>query len=329
MNEKLAYIQKIIPSLNAPQKSAVHHFAPVNIALVKYWGKRNEVLNLPRTSSLSLTLTLGTHTTLRTTENSDKITLNGTEVSEESSMSVRTKSFLDLFRPKGVFFEIDTRNDIPTGAGLASSASGCAALVLCLNDLFGWGQDRRSLSLLARLASGSACRSLFTGFVKWHQGFSEDGLDSFAEPMERAPWPDLCCGLWILSSQTKPIDSRSAMNHTTKTSGLYKAWPEIVEQDLEKVSQAIHRKDFTLLGQTIEQNALSMHATMLAASPAVLYMLPETIQAMHTIWSLRKSGLELYFTMDAGPNVKVICRKQDCQQVLTALPNLQFVPLLF
>lgn len=309
-------------------KECASHFAPVNIALVKYWGKRDALLNLPNTSSLSLTLSLGTHTKLATTDECDKVVLNGVTQTNTSQMYTRTCRFLDLFRLPGLYFEVDTVNEIPTGAGLASSASGFAALVLCLDDLFGWNLDKKQLSIIARLASGSASRSLYRGFVQWHKGIQEDGMDSFAEAINTS-WPELCMGMQIVCSDKKPIDSRAAMQQTLETSHLYQKWPDQVACDLVKVREALTTKDFTLLGKTSEHNALSMHATMLSSLPSVMYFLPESCAAMHKVWQLRKEGLEVYFTMDAGPNLKILCLEKDRATLQKELPALEFVPPLF
>jgi diphosphomevalonate decarboxylase len=128
-------------------------------------------------------------------------------------------------------------------------------------------------------------------------------------------WPELCMGLLIFNETEKEISSRDAMQRTIKTSSLYSAWPATVSRDLSALKQAIHLKDFSLLGQTAESNALAMHATMLSAWPPVCYALPETIVAMKKIWQLRQQGLMLFFTQDAGPNLKLIFLEKDKEAV--------------
>ncbi|MBS0636885.1 MAG: diphosphomevalonate decarboxylase, partial [Verrucomicrobia bacterium] len=280
-------------------------FAPANIALIKYWGKRNNELNLPVTSSLSLSLDKGTHTTVKfATE--DAVWLNGNRLGPDDAFTKRLLTFCDRFRDKNCPLHIETVNEIPTAAGFASSSSGFAALVLALNELFGWNHDRKTLSILARLGSGSASRSLYSGFVEWHAGVRDDGLDSYSEPLN-IEWPELQIGLVMISDKQKPIDSRMAMRRTVETSTLYKAWPEQVAKDLALMKEALNSKNFTLLGQTAETNALAMHATMAASVPSILYWQPETVATMHKIWQLRnKEGLNIYFTMDAGPNIKLL-----------------------
>ncbi|GAB6070798.1 hypothetical protein JCM30760_18950 [Thiomicrorhabdus hydrogeniphila] len=287
--------------------------APVNIALSKYWGKRDTVLNLPTNNSVSISLPgLGTSTQIKSLHNqqknntTDKISLNGTWLENSHPFALRVTAFLNHFRenPK-ITFEVITKNTVPTAAGLASSASGYAALVLALNDLFNWQLSNQNLSLLARLGSGSASRSLFDGFAIWHQGQQNDGLDSFAEPIE-TQWPEFCVGLLEIDIEQKPVSSTQGMQNTVETCELYQAWPEQANRDVQTVLQAIKNKDFSLLGKTAEHNALSMHATMIATWPPILYWQPNSVKAMQTVWQLREQGVEVYFTMDAGPNLKLL-----------------------
>jgi diphosphomevalonate decarboxylase len=293
-------------------------FAPANIALCKYWGKRNQELNLPMTSSLSVSLgDKGAATRITITDHDqDIMTLNGAAVPLFSEFGQRLMVFLDLFRlnlyrpPASLRFHVDTTTSVPIAAGLASSACGFAALVLALNKLFHWQLDARHLSILARMGSGSACRSIWPGFVEWEQGQDADGMDSYGKIIPEV-WPELCMGLLMVNEKEKNISSRVAMQRTVETSTLYSAWPDKVEQDLADIKQAIHEKDFSLLGKTAESNALAMHGTMLAAWPPVNYCLPETMAAMQKIWALRIEGLSLYFTQDAGPNLKLLFLEQD------------------
>jgi diphosphomevalonate decarboxylase len=207
---------------------------------------------------------------------------------------------------------------------VASSAAGFAALTLALDDFFGWSLSARELSILARMGSGSACRSIYHGFVLWHAGNAIGGMDSFAEPLP-CSWPDLRVGLILLSEKTKPVGSRAAMKRTKETSSLYTAWPAKVQTDIESLQEALDTMDFDQLGQTAESNALAMHATMLDAWPPILYWQPETVDILHRVQSLRENGIPVYCTIDAGPNVKVLFEKQHGDSVLHALGDMQVV----
>src|SRR3990167_3164180 len=199
MNKK-EFIQALLKNHSStPDESLVSAYAPSNIALVKYWGKRNTELNLPVTSSLSISLAhRGVTTSLKLNEEkSDTLIINGKHESLDSSFGKRLIAFLDLFRPKNKSFYVITQSNLPIAAGLASFAAGFAALTLALNLLFNWHLSDQELSIIARLGSGSAERSLWNGFVEWHKGTKENGSDSFAEPLD-ITWPELRIGLLIL-----------------------------------------------------------------------------------------------------------------------------------
>lgn len=300
-------------------------FAPANIALCKYWGKRDDSLNLPVTSSLSVSLgNLGATTTIRLCDGPDRVSLNGVPVESQAPFAKRLSAFLDLFRTEGAGYHVDTESTVPVAAGLASSASGFAALVLALDALYGWALDRRALSILARLGSGSACRSVYDGFVEWHAGARADGMDSHAEPLD-AEWPQLRIGWLALATGAKPVGSRAAMQRTRETSALYAAWPEKAADDLVAIRQAIRDRSFDALGPAVESNALAMHATMWAAWPPVGYWLPETVHVIREVWAAREDGLSVYLTMDAGPNVKLLFVEADRERVEQRFPSLQVV----
>ena len=321
------FVEKILAGHENHPKEQGSAFAPSNIALCKYWGKRDARLNLPVNSSLSVSLgKLGTRTEIRLCAGTDHIYLNGELQAEGTGFAKRVSAFLDLFRPTvgKDCFEVRTDNNIPTAAGLASSASGFAALMMALDDWAGWGLDRKHLSMLARLGSGSASRSIYDGFVQWHAGQIPDGTDSFAERLDEE-WPAFRIGVLELSSAQKPVGSRDGMNRTVETSELYKSWPIQAASDLAAIRDAIDRHDFSALGKTAERNALSMHATMLAAWPPLLYLQPESMKQIHKVQRVRADGLAIYLTIDAGPNIKLIFLGEDEPAVAAAFPKLQII----
>lgn len=318
-------LQQLLPSHAQPNAQGSGS-APVNIALIKYWGKRNLPLNLPVTDSLSVGLrTLGSHTTIALCTGPDQITLDGQLQSADSSFYQRTRSFLDWFRPTPeTGFIVDTQNDVPTGAGLASSASGFAALVLALNDLFQWQLSTQHLSVIARMGSGSACRSLWDGLVHWHKGERADGLDSYGHPLD-IQLPSLRIGLMTLSAKAKPVSSRNGMQRTQHGTSLYPAWPPMVAQHLTDMQTALHSGDIARIGSIAEHNALAMHASMLSAWPALCYWLPETLHSLQCLWQAREQGLNCWATLDAGPNVKLIFDARDETEVSTLFPEMKVV----
>lgn len=298
--------------------------APVNIALCKYWGKRCDILNLPQTSSLSVSIpTLRAQTTVEVSSNIDQIYLNNFLIDYKSSFYSQVKIFLDNFRfDRSLFFKIKTEMNIPHSAGLASSACGFAALTQALNNLFNWQLSSKELSMIARLGSGSAARSINKGLVLWHRGVQNDGFDSYAELLNHQ-LPSMRLGLMILDENQKEISSREAMKKTVKESRLYSNWSFIVEEDLNNILQAFKRSDSEFVYQIAERNCLAMHATMLDLAEPIIYDSEQTVRLKKKIWSLRKKGIPIYFTQDAGPNLKLLFDENMSEIVLDEFPCIQ------
>ncbi|MCW8885556.1 MAG: diphosphomevalonate decarboxylase [Motiliproteus sp.] len=325
--KKSDVIQRYIPTKTPLPKEHVEVFAPSNIALCKYWGKRDKELNLPINASLSISLgQLGSRTSLQPIDAAeDQVLLNDLSVDNSQSFAAKIIAYLDLFRTAdSPRIRVETNNNIPTAAGLASSASGFAALIKAIDQLYGYALEPQVMSAFARMGSGSASRSLFDGFVQWHMGVREDGMDSYAELLP-AQWPEFRLGLLTLTEAEKAVGSRAGMQRTLETAHLYQSWPLQAAADLEKLRSAIDDRDFHRLGQTAEQNALSMHATMIASWPPLLYWQPESVATMQQIWQLRESGIDLYFTMDAGPNIKLLFTADQQQAVEQAFPEVQVI----
>jgi diphosphomevalonate decarboxylase len=287
-----------------------------NIALIKYWGKSDERLFLPRTDSLSMTLDIFPTTTRvqLTAGTQDTITFNGAPATGEAER--RINAFLELVRERAGRTEravVDTENTVPTGAGLASSASGFAALAVAAAAAYGLDDDPRSLSRLARRGSGSASRSVYGDFAVWHAG--TDDLSSYAEPVDAAAGLDPALVVAVVNAGPKEVSSREAMRRTVDTSPLYEPWALSSTDDLTDMRAALGRGDLAAVGEIAERNALGMHATMLAARPAVRYISPASLTVLDSVLQLRRSGVLAYVTMDAGPNVKVLCRRVDADRV--------------
>jgi diphosphomevalonate decarboxylase len=298
--------------------------AHANIALAKYWGKRDEALALPATSSLSLTLDAFHATTTVTLDPAaaeDAGTLDGRPMSDGELTRVRR--FLDLVRTlagSAVHARVTSVSTVPTGAGLASSASGFAALAGAAAAAYGLDLDPRALSRLARRGSGSAARSVFGGLVVWHAG--TDDATSFAEPVPggEAGGPlDPAMAVVVLDAGPKSVSSREAMRRTVATSPFFPAWTESTEQDVALMLDAVRAADLPALGALAESNALRMHATMLGARPPVRYWTAHTVGVLDQVQALRADGLPCWATIDAGPNVKVLCAGHDLPAVAEAL----------
>jgi diphosphomevalonate decarboxylase len=298
--------------------------ACANIALVKYWGKRDAALNLPATGSLSLTLdALSTETTVAFDDSisSDQLTLDGNAAKPDDL--ARVSAFLDLVRAEAgvpIKARVTSRNDFPTASGLASSASGFAALALAATRAAGLTLEPQALSILARRGSGSAARSVFGGFVRMHSGpRSEDG---YAEPIEVSAGflDNLRMVVAVIGGGApKTHGSRDAMDHTAATSPMYRAWLDLVPKDLAIAEAAIAKGDLEALGTLAEANAMAMHASAMAARPAIVYWLPPTLGVLAEVRGLRSSGTPAWATMDAGPHVKILTTAAAAELVSSAL----------
>jgi diphosphomevalonate decarboxylase len=300
--------------------------AGANIALVKYWGKRDAHLNLPAAGSISITLAdLETCTTVSLLPDldADELMLDGQPASAERIMPV-----LDRFRTlsgRDHHCRVESTNSFPTGAGLASSASGFAALVMAADAVFGTRLDTVRLSEQARLGSGSAARSVFGGFVEMAAGHQDDGSDAVAQPLlHAAGWP-LEVVVAITEAGAKSVSSTDGMNLTMKTSPYYPAWLDSVPEDLERARQAITATDFEALAEVSESSALKMHASALAAQPGLLYWNAATVACLHEVRDLRAAGTGVFFTVDAGPQVKAICLPGQGARVAGRLAELDGV----
>ena len=299
--------------------------AHANIALVKYWGKRDSALNLPAAGSLSLTLAaLSTTTSVEFDHNldDDALSLDG-EPSYGNALT-RVSALLDLVRQRAGIVSravVTSRNDFPTASGLASSASAFAALAVAASAAAGLTPSPRELSVLARRGSGSAARSIFGGFVHMHAGDTSD--EAYAEPIDAEPgappWPVRMVVAIVGGGAPKQVSSRDAMTHCAETSPLYAAWLDCVPGDLEAARAAIHARDLPALGAVAEASALAMHAAALASRPAVRYMTPATLAIMDAVLALRADGHAAYYTMDAGPHVKVLTDADGAAAVARAL----------
>ena len=303
--------------------------ANTNIALIKYWGKRDEKLFLPMNSSLSITLDrFYSTTTVEFMEElkEDQLILNNNHGSNEDRIKV--SNFLTKIRDiagTNLYASIITENNVPTAAGFASSASGFAALAAAATKALGLELKDDELSIIARQGSGSACRSIYGGYVEWDMGTRADGRDCVAKQiLDEKKWK-LSILSAIVDTGSKKVSSREGMKRTVETSPYYKGWLETASYDLNEAKNAIKERDFQKLGEVMESNSLKMHATMLGARPPILYWESGTVETMNCITKLRLAGIPAYFTIDAGANVKVICLPDYEEEIKKALMELKGV----
>ena len=286
--------------------------AHANIALAKYWGKRDTVLNLPAVGSISITLeALATRTMVQFNKNlaRDRLILNGQPADQMKTR--RVSKFLDLIRTEAGINDralVESENNFPTGAGLASSASAFAALALAGSQAAGLTLDQKSLSVMARQGSGSAARSIYGGFCEMQPGQLSDGSDACAIPLAAKNYWDLQVLIAITSEQEKSTGSTDGMQLSAETSPYYKSWVASTHTDLDQMRLAIKDKDFKRLGELSEYSCLKMHAVMLSSRPALIYWNEITMHLINLCRTLRYNGMPVYFTIDAGPQVKLITK---------------------
>ena len=296
-----------------------------NIAFIKYWGNRDHDLRIPSTGSISMNLAgLETRTKVVFDSNlsSDQLTLNGQIASVDALERVR--AHLNLIRERAgvdLCARVDSVNNFPTGTGIASSASGFAALTLAACKALGLDLDEPELSRLARRGSGSASRSIPGGFVEWQMG--EDDESSYAYSIAPGEHWSLVDTIAVLSTEHKHTGSRQG-HIFADSSMLQPARIVSAPERLYICRQAILRRDFDALADVIELDSNMMHAVMMTSNPPLMYWLPATIAVMHAVRQWRKSGIPATYTIDAGPNVHVISPADQAVQVrkkLEAIPG--------
>lgn len=290
-----------------------------NIALVKYWGKRDEKLILPHQSSLSVTLgPLSVTTTVEFTgqKGADEVEING-KVAEGSERK-RVIEALALVRleagakKKLGAARMSSRGDFPASAGLASSAAAFAALAVAARSAAGLPRDTRAESILARRGSGSASRSIEGGFVRWNRGKRADGKDSFAEQLfDETHWPELRLLVGMVSREEKEVKSRDGMRSTVESSPYYPAWAKDAEREVKEIVRFIKRRELEAVGEIAERNAWRMHASALGANPPLCYLKPATLAVIEACRQLRREGVGVWFTLDAGPNPVLLTSARD------------------
>lgn len=295
--------------------------AHTNIALIKYWGKENDALRIPSNPSLSMTLKefyTDTSVTYDKDLQEDVFYLDGKLV--EGDEKNRVIKFMDLVRKRYGLEEyavIRSNNHVPKAAGLASSASAFAALAkaatleLNLDDI--------ELSRLSRLGSGSASRSIYPGFVMWQKGTTDE--DSYAIEIDNT-WDDVIMIACLINEGTKEFSSTEAMDKTSKESVYFDAWVKQSFKDIDLMQSYIKERDIHKVGLLAQENALRMHASLLAVN--MWYFEPETIRILNIVRELQKT-IPVYFTMDAGPNVKLITTKEYESKILDALKDVETV----
>jgi diphosphomevalonate decarboxylase len=310
--------------VHKPMKATA--LAHPNIALIKYWGNRDHTLRIPANGSISITLGgLETVTTVALDESlgEDEFVLDGVQANKRARQ--RVGEHLDVLRSltgSQIHARVESVNDFPAGGGIASSASAFAALTLAGASAYDLELDRPSLSRLARRGSGSASRSMFGGYVQLHTG--EEDADAFSEqiaPPDHWPLVDLIA---VVSQKHKRVGS--TMGHRlAESSPLQPARVADASRRVAVCREAIQEKDFKALAEIVEQDSNMMHAVMQTSSPPLLYWRPETVALMLAVQKWREQGLDVCYTVDAGPNVHCLCTLESSAAVEQMLAEVRGV----
>jgi len=309
-----------------PDRTEAIALANANIALIKYWGNREEDLRLPSTGSISMNLGglfARTRVVFDPMAAADQLILNGEGASAPAVQ--RASALLEQVRGMSglnCFAYVESENNFPTGAGIASSAAGFAALALAASRAAGLELGEPALSRLARRASGSACRSVPGGFVEWQAG--ETDQDSYAFSIAPAEYWKLVDCIAILSQAHKTTSSQAG-HGMAPTSPLQAARVADTPRRLALCRQAIRQRDFSALAQVVELDSNLMHAVMLTSTPPLLYWLPATLRVMQAAVAWRASGIPVCYTIDAGPNVHLLCQEDYYQQIEERLGQMEGV----
>lgn len=310
--------------------------APSNIAFTKYWGKSNDELTLPNNDSISMCLdNVYTHTTVSfakkyqsdsvevTFYNQEKKVLHGKQLHRVMQQVDRIRKIAKTNLP----VKIVSKNNFPQGTGIASSASSFAALTHALVSNLDLQISQKELTVLTRLAgSGSATRSIPDGFVRWYQ--SKDSDTSYAKSIENPKHWQLSDVVVVVSSEEKKYSSLDG-HQLASTSPFYKARLETLPKRNQVVHDAIKNKNFTILGEELEKEALSLHVASMTSEPSIWYWSPATIAVFDEVKKIREQGIQAYFTTDAGPNVHIICEQENRTLINKHFSQLSYVETIF
>jgi diphosphomevalonate decarboxylase len=287
-----------------------------NLAFIKYWGNRDNTLRIPMNGSISMNLDgLYTRTTVRFQAglSSDRLSINGYEVTGKGLD--RISYILDIIRGMANLHdraEVISENNFPSGAGIASSASAFAALALAGSKAAGLDLSEPALSRLARRGSGSASRSIPGGFVEWQAGTSDE--DSFAFSIAEPSHWDLVDCIAIVSTAHKKTGSTEG-HSLAPTSPLQAARVEDAARRLDICRKAILERDFEAFASIVELDSDMMHSVMMTSTPALHYWKPASLEVMSCVRQWRVEGIQVCYTVDAGPNVHVLCPEAEIRNV--------------
>lgn len=299
--------------------------APASIALIKYWGRKDDVLRLPINGSLAVNLDgLVTTTTVQffPEHEQDVVTIDGQR--EEGEVSRAVKHLDRIRKLAGLTYKavVESRNSFPSRTGLSSSSSGFAALTVAGAKAAGLQLTERELSILARQGSGSACRSIPPGFVEWLDGDSSE--TSYAHSLHPPEYWNIADLVAIVSTEKKDVSSSEG--HATATSSpFYAARQERIRRKISDLKMVLEQRNFQQFGRMIEAETLEFHAITMTSDPSLLYLLPNSVRLMKIVRQWRQEGLSVFFNLNTGQDVHIFCEGKDVEAVQKKLEELDFV----
>ncbi|MDZ4228139.1 MAG: diphosphomevalonate decarboxylase [Candidatus Levybacteria bacterium] len=289
--------------------------APSNIALIKYWGRKDEVLRLPENGSISMNLSnLTTTTTVEFNSDfkEDEIIINNQKEAQGRNRAIKHLDRIRKLAKINLKAKVATNNNFPTGTGLSSSASGFAALTLAGAKVAGLNLPEKELSILARQGSGSACRSIPNGFVEWLDGNTSD--TSYGVSLYPENYWDIADVVAIVSKDKKEVSTTEGQK-LAASSPFFKVRKGKIKDKIKLIKKYMKEKDFVKFGELVEAEALELHAIMLTSTPSLIYLLPGSLRIMHLTKKWRADGLQAYFTVNTGQDIHLICQKKDADEV--------------
>lgn len=301
--------------------------APSNIAFIKYWGKKDEVLKLPENGSFSMCLSnLLTTTTVEFSlkYKKDEFLLKGSTLYKAKS-SQRVINHLDLVRKMAginLKAKVVSQNNFPSGTGLSSSASGFAALTLAATKAAVLNLSEKDLSILARQGSGSACRSIPDGFVEWLDGNTSE--TSYGISLFPPNYWDIADVVVIVGDDKKDVSS-TAGQKLVGSSHFFQTRLQNIKTKLKLAKKLLKEKNFSLFGALLEAEALELHAIMLTSQPSLIYWTQGTLRIMKLVKKWRSDGLEVYFTINTGQDIHLICEQKNIGKIREKLKEINEV----
>lgn len=295
--------------------------APSNIAIIKYWGKKNPTLNLPFSSTISANYSnLYTQTSVEFDSKLkwDVLIIDG---KSNDAQTKRASNQLDIIRKLANIktrAKIVSKNNFPKSSGLASSASGFAALTVAGAKAAGLNLGEKELTTIARLGSGSACRSIPAGFVKWEKGTNHK--TSYAHSIHPASYWNIDILALIVDTKAKKTSSTDGHN-VANTSPLFPSRLKNLPNKVKTIETALKSKNFKLFGETLEEEALELHSIALTSTPPIIYWEPKSIEVMKLCQNLREKNILVYFTFDAGPQPVLFCQEKDTVRLVKAIKS--------